>query len=178
MGWLFSQPSKEALIQSLLDPRQYEGKILDSSVRGNRLWVLYEESDGRRIIGLFLMEVRSGVWGYKSMDETMHPYYYDCPLRLLENATEPLNDSAREWRENVRKHHAHKAAQKAAQKAANPKPQEGMIVTFDGVDFRLINLVGRDGWQAERVQDGILYLITSAQVCGALKKAAMTQEAA
>lgn len=47
-------------------------------------------------------------WGYKDMDESMHPYYYDCPLELLDIVPTPDNQNAREWRENVRKFHESK----------------------------------------------------------------------
>ena len=38
-------------------------------------------------------------FGYKDMDETVNPFYYDCPKSILELLTEPYNDYAREWRE-------------------------------------------------------------------------------
>lgn len=40
-------------------------------------------------------------WGHKPMEESMHPYYYSCPLGYLELA--PVENE--EWRKNVKKYH-------------------------------------------------------------------------
>ncbi len=45
-----------------------------------------------------LQFTRDGKLGYKSMDETMLPYYYNCPRRILEVLTSTTNASALEWR--------------------------------------------------------------------------------
>jgi len=57
-------------------------------------------------------------WGYKSMSEDMHPYYYDCPLEAL-NATNAFNDNklALEWREKVKKFHQAKKDRRIAKYA-------------------------------------------------------------
>ena len=41
-------------------------------------------------------------FSYKDMDETMMPYYYDCPKRILDLLSETDNASALEWRERCR----------------------------------------------------------------------------
>lgn len=39
-------------------------------------------------------------FGYKDVDESGGPIYYECPKRILKLLTEPaINDYAREWRE-------------------------------------------------------------------------------
>ena len=57
-----------------------------------------------RIIAVTLIEYSHDTpgWGYKPMDETMGPYRFNCPARILDAATEPLNDCARDWREACR----------------------------------------------------------------------------
>jgi hypothetical protein len=45
-------------------------------------------------------------WGYKSMDESMGPAYYTCPLSYLDMVPMPDSPYAREWREKVREYHA------------------------------------------------------------------------
>ena len=45
-------------------------------------------------------------WGYKDMEESMHPYYYCCPLKYLEMVPIDQYGGHAEWREGVRKHHA------------------------------------------------------------------------
>ena len=42
-------------------------------------------------------------FGYKVMDETVGPYYFDAPKVLLNKLTAPLNENAREWREKCLK---------------------------------------------------------------------------
>lgn len=37
-------------------------------------------------------------FGYKDMDETMHPYAYNCPERILKQLTPTDNENANQWR--------------------------------------------------------------------------------
>lgn len=37
-------------------------------------------------------------FGYKDMDETVHPFYYDCPKRILDLLSPTDNENALEWR--------------------------------------------------------------------------------
>ena len=41
-------------------------------------------------------------FGYKPMTENMNPYYYDCPLRILNLLTPTTNPYALEWRKKCR----------------------------------------------------------------------------
>lgn len=43
------------------------------------------------------------VWGYKDMDETMEPYYYDCPPSILNLLTPTEDEGANRWREGCRR---------------------------------------------------------------------------
>lgn len=60
---------------------------------------------------------------YKDMDESMHPYYYDCPTRLLDlldqlaPATEPAS-GAYKWRAACRAHQAKQNESRRARAAA------------------------------------------------------------
>jgi hypothetical protein len=56
-------------------------------------------------IGCHLLESAGLEWGYKSLDESVHPYYYSCPLRYLDMA--PVQSPA--WRERVHRFHAGRA---------------------------------------------------------------------
>lgn len=166
MGWLFFKPSKEALVEHLLDPNQYGNtKVVDHALRGNHLWMLFETQERKRIVGLCLLG-KSGrtfqTWGYKDMDETMHPYFYDCPLRLIDTATEPLNDSAARWREAVREYWK--------KKASKPKPIAGMRVNYGGTDYILNGKAqgNRRGWMVTRVSDGQPFRMKAHQVSAAL----------
>jgi hypothetical protein len=120
MGWLFeTHPSSKSdyvdrVLKRNFAPANPDSTctLLDHSLRGNHLWLLVKAGDQGPFIGLFLLECHDGCWGYKDMDESMGPYYYDCPLRFLRQAPEPDNAgrdhdrSGRGWRDHVREHHA------------------------------------------------------------------------
>lgn len=56
---------------------------------------------------------------YKDMDETVEPYYYDCPNNILDLLTEPLNDNATKWRAECRRLNA------------IALPEKGDVVVFE-----------------------------------------------
>ncbi len=56
-----------------------------------------------RYIGCDLLRCERGYgWGYKDLCESVHPYYYSCPLAYLEMV--PV--ACETWRERVREYHA------------------------------------------------------------------------
>ena len=165
MGWLFYKNSKDELDKHLLDAAKYSSAtITDYSLRGNHLWIQIEKNDTKeRLIGLFLLGSSGRTfqnWGYKDMDETMHPYYYDCPLRLIDTATEPLNESSAEWRKKVRTYWE--------RKKSTPKPVSGMTVNYGGTQYQLRIPLGRRGWDVVRISDGMAFRMKSRQVTQAL----------
>jgi len=44
-------------------------------------------------------------WGYKDMEESMHPYFYSCPLGYLEMVPIDQFGGNEEWRGGVRSYH-------------------------------------------------------------------------
>ena len=62
-------------------------------------------------------------FGYKDMDETMGPYYYDCPEKILKLLTPTNSIHAKEWRELCYKN--------LSQKKSNLKLKEGDLIKFD-----------------------------------------------
>lgn len=115
MGWLFSKSTKKDMIQRITDRSVSTNCIhetLTSCIRGNVLWTVtemtfladgdkYKQGQKHRYIGCFLLQGSGGEWGYKDMDESMHPYYYSCPLSYLRMV--PVANA--EWREKVVRHH-------------------------------------------------------------------------
>lgn len=137
MGWLFTQgQTRKQLIESRAkdwEVTHTEGKYAGVTVtskciahcyRGGRffgvLWTVWEQNftmEGQeyrpteRWIGCDLLQFqRNFGWGYKDMDESMHPYYYSCPLSYLEKV--PVANE--EWRKKVRERHAQRKAQRLA----------------------------------------------------------------
>ena len=45
-----------------------------------------------------LTSMRDGMFCYKDMDETMGPFYYDCPTSILKLLTPTENETANKWR--------------------------------------------------------------------------------
>jgi len=111
MGWSHTYgASKSDVINEVT--RDYTGasgttfKTLKHCARGNALYAVTEtvrEGKTERFVAVYLLSKNPNVgWGYKAMDEGMHPYYYGCPVGYLNLCTEPMNDSSAKWREKVR----------------------------------------------------------------------------
>lgn len=150
MGWSFSyETDRSAYIAEITAPSQWSGvEVVQQRLAGNHLWLLLRRTaTGRKFIGLILLaKERGGGWGSKDLSEDMHPYYYDCPLSLLEAADEPESQDAATWRAKVREYHARKRRVFEA----------GNIVEFGGHTYRLDEkLPGRRGWHVTRLHDGM-----------------------
>ena len=52
-------------------------------------------------------------FGYKDMDESMCPFYFDCPAGIIKLLSPTDNESANEWRERCRSRAAEKKAAKS-----------------------------------------------------------------
>ena len=105
MGWYYQHGSRKDLVDALTkDPRGPEGrcKCLAHCLRGNMLWSVWDSPSGRWIGCDLLHRAGDGMWGHKPMDESVHPYYYTCPLKYLELVPEVANE---QWRSNVVAHH-------------------------------------------------------------------------
>jgi hypothetical protein len=81
----------------------YKQRMLDVAVVNSSeayIALEVERNAQREVIALvcLLKHTRDGKLGYKSMDETMQPYYYSCPERILKALTPTTNASALEWR--------------------------------------------------------------------------------
>ncbi|AVS92448.1 hypothetical protein C8246_12365 [Paracidovorax avenae] len=118
MGWYFSPQSRSELIAELIAPQETErtsAKVIAHALRGNVLWSVVEmtaKAEGvhrdlaagqsLRYIRCDLLERSGCQWGHKPLEESMHPYYYSCPLSYLDLAPEQSAD----WRAGVRAYHA------------------------------------------------------------------------
>lgn len=78
------------------------GTIIDShTVHGVFYGAVKSNDDGRvSAIVVLVKPLRDKYlnFGYKWMDETVHPYYYRCPDRILNILSETDNEYALEWR--------------------------------------------------------------------------------
>lgn len=167
MGWLFCASSKDELVAHIeRDLLTVPGlAILGKAVRGSRLWYAVERGKQRFIV-LYLTErnrhhIASYQWGYKDMDESVHPYYYDCPIRLLDLAHQSIES---EWRKAVRDTARRKSQSKG-------KPESGQVVIYDGTAYRLDAPCGpRKGWHVARVSDNMPFRMKAKQLSAAARQ--------
>ena len=113
MGWLFTQgSSKLDIITDLIATEENDARrwqTIAHSVRGNVLWsvieITYKQEPikpAKRFIACYLLKSDKDYgWGYKDMEESMHPFYYSCLLKYLSMVPE----ECAEWREGVRNYH-------------------------------------------------------------------------
>ena len=107
MGWLFGYYTRKELVDHLC-----EGNGVTTLKRrfvGNTLYTVnaYEQANGTDIkyACVYLLKGRTGTrdgWGYKDMDETMGPYYYDFPVSWLDMLSPCDSENALGWRKCVR----------------------------------------------------------------------------
>ena len=124
-------------------------KVLKSSMVGRVYYAAVEVvncATGKRSVSaaVWLTCGRSNdgtVWGYKDMDETVGPYYYDCPASILAILSETENETANEWRRLCRERAEEKRAKRAEKLAA--EKDEMKIAPPIGVT---VKRSGRMGW--------------------------------
>lgn len=101
MGWtVIPGATKDDVVRELMN----DYRPVVHELCGNILWVVVaEEVLNQNLIVGFLLRAPDGGWGYKPIEESMHPFYYSCPLRFLKLA--PV--ACEEWRAKVREYHRH-----------------------------------------------------------------------
>jgi hypothetical protein len=128
MGWLEThKPKHQKLADFLLrwsDDAPATYRTLDSAlVNFTEFYAAVERTDkatGQRDVWCAVFLVRMFREGrshhnicYKDMDETMAPYFYNCPARILDLLTPTDNDAANAWRRTCREQIAKRKAKPA-----------------------------------------------------------------
>lgn len=132
MGWTtfyvgFEKNRKELMTTEL--ERYGDTKILKCSMRGNVYYAAYSNKahpENVRAI-ICLTQLKDGDFSYKDMDESMHPYYYDCPKSILKLLTATDNELANEWRKNC-------IEKQSRTTTLNALPL-GTVIEVDGVQY-------------------------------------------
>ncbi|BCV23258.1 hypothetical protein [Gelria sp. Kuro-4] len=135
MGWDYLHLEKGRSIKDFLreefthSGENYSYKVLDCAIVNLReayLAVEHVDETGNRevyaVVCLLNYTDDYYNFGFKSIDETMGPYQYNCPKRILELLTPTENKYAQEWRA--------KCWERLKEKAARPKLQKGMVICF------------------------------------------------
>jgi hypothetical protein len=171
MGWTFFSDSpretraqiiERELTQPATDTNPNAWGFHSLSERGSTVYAIawrQPANQPRIYFGVVVLTSRKrGEFGYKDMDESMGPYYYDMPLRMLDQleALAPLRPddiNAQAWRDRVRQHHIHKRKKHA------DIARTGDIVRFSPNDDETFVLVApcgpRRGWVVRRVRDDL-----------------------
>ena len=83
--------------------RTLKHKVVDDALYAVKEATAPDGSTGTNIV-VYVLSQHHGSWGYKPMDECMHPYWYACPFSFLKLA--PVTSQA--WRDGVKEYHAAK----------------------------------------------------------------------
>lgn len=95
MGWYGTYGSRaDAEAEAL------RGKsVIDKVPFTERTWsVISPDGQHEPYILLVLFQKREDGWWYKPIDESMGPFYYDCPEHFFTLAPKPYGAVSREWR--------------------------------------------------------------------------------
>lgn len=105
MGWTFYYPNhftkkgkvdRKAEADNLFSEKF---EVLKSQMVGSVYYgAIREIKTGSVFASVILTKVSDGDFGYKAMDETCGPVYYDCPKSILELLSPIDSDWANEWR--------------------------------------------------------------------------------
>lgn len=173
MGWTTSSywESKQDVVKNCTSSSFWGGdrfKVHKHTLKGGHLWVLVElltgEDKGKLFVTLFLIERFDGEYGYKDIDETCGPCYYDCPIGYVNAADksgEPLSDSAKNWRKKVREYHKEQKAER--ERVAQLTP--GTHVELYGKGYELIEKISaRLGWYVKEMASGETFRMDAKQI--------------
>ena len=109
MGWYYNWDTRKELIDHLTQQHSETQRTLRHCTRDNILWALHLctiSGEPKRLVGCYLLNKdHSDGWGYKPMDETMGPFYYNCPKTYIRDASPPINQTAADWRAKVLEYH-------------------------------------------------------------------------
>jgi len=180
MGWTFPYGAARSDVIAELTPKErisengYIFRTLRHCCKGNVLYALHESGmpeETRKWIGIYLIQKHDGDWGYKDMEESMHPYYYNCPVSYLDDASEPTNKAASEWRDEVRRQAAERSRK---------KPKVGEIWSLKSSSVPQVEIVHVQGQGLRGVYQGQNYRvprrILGEKIGGEARKKAMNSK--
>ncbi len=86
------QPSWATIVKDALVGTTYYAAMKDAKT--NEIWAL-----------VVLTDIDNGEFGYKDMSEDMLPYYFECPIKILELLSPTDCENAIEWRRHCYAYH-------------------------------------------------------------------------
>jgi hypothetical protein len=168
MGWTsnYNWTTKQDVVSEILRDCSFSGatgesRVIKHSLVGNHLWIAYESckagGDPRRAVLLCLIEkVRAdGCYAYKPMDESMEPYYYDCPQSIIDAAGPTGDVHAQAWRAKVADARREKAGRKSL--VASLKVGDVVSIAQSSGKYQVISLGPKPTCRRVDVLDGRTY---------------------
>jgi hypothetical protein len=145
MGWTFGFcGSKKSVIEKILSDSGASWRFLRHKTIGKNLWLLAENvQSGVRHIEVAVLDKEDKSWGYKIISENAGPYYYDCPLSFLNEASPPRSEAAKEWR-------ALCLQWAKEQEAIKQAIRGGTVFELFGRTYTLVEMISpKKGWVAQ-----------------------------
>ncbi len=134
MGWSFSYDNtKEDEVNTIIKYKD----VIDHSVVGNDLWVLYQTVSGEKFLVLYMLAYSRDTRGYGHKDISVRagPNKYTCPKRLVDKMSEltDANDPSGYGREWLKKWHERRTTPKVPKWKVGDKVQwwDGSTFTLD-----------------------------------------------
>lgn len=102
MGWYYQSGQPSNIEQYFKDQWEQSGRheVLDIElVKKKELYgAIKDKTTGEIFAIIYLIDLKNGDFGYKAMDETVHPYYYNCPERIFKLLSPTTSEYANQWR--------------------------------------------------------------------------------
>lgn len=102
MGWTALHKDSNVSIKSFFENEFTPNEVVGCKVVNKTAYIALKLADKTEVVGVVvLLDYKPKLhfnFAYKVMDETMIPYYYDCPESIMNMLTETDNESAIQWR--------------------------------------------------------------------------------
>ncbi|BCL73969.1 hypothetical protein VNTUMSATTG_59060 (plasmid) [Vibrio nigripulchritudo] len=114
------------------------------------------------IVCVLISKIGHNEFGYKCIEEGSYPYYFDCPVSIINKANKLSEAMGRgaDWRNAVLDHHKEKAALKLRRSKLKPE----LVLSLWDTNYRLIESIPRRGWLVESLKDNQVYRMSNNQI--------------
>lgn len=107
MGWTYelnryNYTPKEYWLNEVLFRWNLTGqfKVVAQNSKGNEFYAAIQKMETKEVFAIVvLIEKHGKEIGFKEMDETSHPFYYNATKKLIKTLTPTDSNYANEWRE-------------------------------------------------------------------------------
>lgn len=113
MGWWGHKPTHfkngkvDRKAELIAQAEKWENfTLLKGSLIGTTWYAAVRDDRTGEVFGMVtLTSIDDGYFMVKEMDETVGPFYYQCPMNILKLLTPTDNEQANEWRKNCWQYH-------------------------------------------------------------------------